>query len=253
MLDAKQLLGNIDSNGLIGKMIGGMGTKNFAAGLLTGGVATSLLGGKDTLESAAKVGGLALLGTLAYKAYGNYQQGKAQAGSTGVAAPSVLDAVKQAGGQMAQQASALASSAKQAIHQATATSTPQATQPQVRPEFTLAVLRAMIGAAKADGQVDDVETQKIMGHLEQQGLSADEKMLVVREMGNTPDVAQIASAAQSPEETAQIYLAALIVCDVTCIAEQAYLANLAQALKLDAGFAQQLQLELQSAQSSQAA
>jgi uncharacterized membrane protein YebE (DUF533 family) len=91
MLDAKNLLATIDSNGLVGKMLGGMATKNFAAGLLTGGVATSLLGGgKDTIETVAKVGGLALLGTLAYKAFGNYQQQKAAGGNA-----SVVDAVKQ--------------------------------------------------------------------------------------------------------------------------------------------------------------
>ena len=73
MLDVKSLFGNIDSNGLVGKMLSGMATKNFAAGLLSGGVATSLLGGgKNTVETVARVGGLALLGTLAYKAFGNY-------------------------------------------------------------------------------------------------------------------------------------------------------------------------------------
>ena len=75
MIDTKKLLANIDTNSLVGKMLGGMATKNFAAGLLTGGLGSTLLR-KDGVENLAKMGGLAVLGTLAYKAYGNYQQQK---------------------------------------------------------------------------------------------------------------------------------------------------------------------------------
>jgi uncharacterized membrane protein YebE (DUF533 family) len=81
MLDAKSLLGTMDSNSLVGKMLGGMATKNFGAGLLTGGIATALLGKSDIVEGAAKLGGMALLGTLAYKAYNNYQETKAVGGN----------------------------------------------------------------------------------------------------------------------------------------------------------------------------
>lgn len=83
MIDTNKLLANIDTNSLVGKMLGGMATKNFAAGLLTGGLGTTLLR-KDGVENLAKMGGLAVLGTLAYKAYGNYQQQKASTGNASV-------------------------------------------------------------------------------------------------------------------------------------------------------------------------
>lgn len=236
MLDPKNLLANIDSNGLVGKMLSGMATKNFAAGLLTGGVATSLLGGgKNTVETAAKVGGLALLGTLAYKAYGNYQQQKASGGNA-----SVLDAVKTSATGMANQAGNLVST----LFTGNAVAQDSVQTPGANPELPLAIIRAMIAAAKADGHMDATETQKIMGQLESAGIGQQEKALLLQEMANTQDVQVIAAAAQTPEESAQIYLAALLVCDSQCVREQSYLQSLATALKLEPAFTANLQQEL---------
>ncbi len=246
MLDAKNLLAGIDSNGLVGKMLSGMATKNFAAGLLTGGVATSMLGGgKNTLETAAKVGGLALLGTLAYKAFGNYQQQKAAGGNA-----SVVDAVKQSATGMVTQASGLFESIMGGQQ-------PQTTQPQalpapaqINPDLSLAIIRSMIGAAKADGHMDAVESQKIMGQLETAGTNAQERALLMQEVANQPDVQLIASAARTPQDGAQIYLAALLVCDSQCAREQEYLGNLAAALKLEPAFTASLQHELLARQAT---
>lgn len=237
MLDAKKLLANIDSNGLVGKMLGGMATKNFAAGLLTGGVATSLLGGgKDTVETVAKVGGLALLGTLAYKAFGNYQQQKAAGGNV-----SVVDAVKHSASGMANHASGLFSGLIGGTQpQAAALPAPA----QMPPELSLAIIRAMIAAAKADGHMDAAESQKIMGQLETAGANSQEKMLIMQEMANPQDVHVIAKAASTPQDGAQIYLAALLVCDSQCAREQDYLSTLATALKLEPAFTASLQQEL---------
>lgn len=225
-------LSNLDTNGLVGKLLGGMATKNFAAGLLTGGVAGSLLGGKDMLENAAKLGGAALLGTLAYKAYGNYQQQKAAGGNA-----NLVDAVKISAQGMMQQAGGLLSGAMGAAQA-------QPAQPAPNPELALAIIRAMIGAAKADGHMDAAESQKIMGQLEQSGLNPQEKMFLMQEMANTPDVSAIAAVAKSPQEGAQIYLASVLVCDSQCAAEQQYLASLATALKLEPQFTQGLQSDL---------
>ncbi len=254
MLDAKNLLANIDSNGLVGKMLSGMATKNFAAGLITGGVATSLLGGgkimggvADTAETVAKVGGLALLGTLAYKAFGNYQQQKAAGGNA-----SVVEAVKSSATGMATQANSIISSLL-AGNQAQAPSLPAPTTAPANAELPLAMIRAMIAAAKADGHMDAVETQKIMGQLESAGVGANEKTLLIQEMANTQDVNTIAFAAKTTEEAAQIYLAALLVCDSQCASEQEYLSSLATALKLEPAFTASMQNELLAISSQKAA
>jgi uncharacterized membrane protein YebE (DUF533 family) len=241
MLDPKNLLGNIDSNGLVGRMLSGMATKNFAAGLLAGGVGTSLLGGpKDTLETVAKVGGLALLGTLAYKAYGNYQQQKAAGGQA-----SMVGAVTQSASGMATQAKSMLSGllAGAGVAAPAAAAAPAAPAAPAS-GLPLAIIRAMIAAAKADGHMDAAETQKIMGQLETAGVGPQEKALLMQEMANTPDVAVIAGAAQTPEDAAQIYLAALLVCDSQCAREQEFLASLARALNLEPAFTANLQQEL---------
>lgn len=251
MLDPKALLGNVNSNDLVSKMLGGMATKNFAAGLLTGGIGTALLGKSDIVEGAAKLGGMALLGTLAYKAYNNYQQTKATGGQA-----SVVGSVKTAGQGMIGSAQSLLAGLMGG--QAAAAPAQQAIAAPVQqnaadPAFSLAVIRAMIGAAKADGHVDAAETQKIFGQIESQGLSAQEKSLLMQEMANTPNLADIAAAAKTQEQAAQLYLAATLVCDSACAAEQAYLSNLGNALKLEPAFTQTLQQELLAMKQAQAA
>ena len=250
MIDAKQLLGNMDSNSLVGKMLAGMATKNFAAGLLTGGVATSLLGGgKDTLETAAKAGGIALLGALAYKAYGNYQQQKQLGGTASIAqavSQSAQGMVSQAGGLLS---GLMGTNATPSTAQLAAPAAAAATNS----ELSLSIIRAMIGAAKADGQMDAKESERIMGQLESAGISAQEKMMLMQEIANTPNIAAIASGASNPQEAAQVYLAALLVCDSQCAAEQAYLEQLAAALKLDGQFTAGLQQELLALSTKQAA
>jgi uncharacterized membrane protein YebE (DUF533 family) len=238
MLDAKNLLGNIDSNGLIGKLLGGMATKNFAAGLLSGGILTSLFGGKNIVENATKVGGLALLGTLAYKAFDTYQQQKLSGG-----APTVTGALKSSASGMMTQASGLLSDLMGTAHEPPAALTGPSPANE-NPELPLAIIRAMIGAAKADGHMDNAETQKIMGQLEAAGISSDEKMVLMQEMANTPDVQAISGAARTPQDSAQIYLAALLVCDSQCASEQDFLSSLAGALKLEPAFTANLQQEL---------
>jgi uncharacterized membrane protein YebE (DUF533 family) len=104
----------------------------------------------------------------------------------------------------------------------------------------------MIAAAKADGHMDATESQKILEQLEAAGIGIQEKALLMQEMANTHDVNVIAAAAKTPEESAQIYLAAVLVCDSQCAREQEHLATLATALKLDPGFTASLQKELLS-------
>lgn len=248
MLDAKNMLGNIDSNGLVGKMLNGMATKNFAAGLLTGGLATSVLGGgKDTVENVAKVGGLALLGTLAYKAFGNYQQQKAAGGNA-----SITEAVKSSATGMATQAGNMVTGLFNGNQAQQTQTTPQAAM-SGNPDLPVAIIRVMIAASKADGHMDAAESEKIIGQLESAGIGSREKAWLIQEIANPQNMHTITAAAKSPEEAAQIYLAALLVCDSQCAREQEYLSSLASALKLDVAFTQSLQQELLAASQKRAA
>jgi uncharacterized membrane protein YebE (DUF533 family) len=247
MLDAKNLLGNINSNGLVGKMLGGMATKNFAAGLLAGGAATSILGTKDTIETVAKVGGLALLGTLAYKAFNNYQETKTMGGNA-----TVVGSVKQSAQGMLGQASGLIANLKNA--NAPQQALPSATEQVVQnPELTLSVIRAMVSAAKADEKMDDAEMKKIIDNIEATGISSEEKSILMREFANNHDASTIAQGVKKPEEAAEVYLAALLVCDSQCENEKIFLNKLATSLNLDSNFTNSLQNELLAINAKQAA
>ncbi len=110
------------SGGNLGSLLSGAGGGALAAGalgLLLGNKSARKLGGK-----ALTYGGLAALGVLAYKAYGNWQA--QQASATG-AEPRTLDRLP----------------------------APQAEQ------HSQAILKALVAAAKADGHVDARERQLI--------------------------------------------------------------------------------------------
>src|SRR5690606_31563897 len=107
--------------------------------LAAGALAAVLLGtgtGRQLTGTAVRLGGLAAIGGLAYKAYQNYKNG-GQPASAGTAGEPEL----------------LPPPAGTDFHPATA--------PQGEGEFALTLVRAMIAAAKADGHIDDEERKRI--------------------------------------------------------------------------------------------
>lgn len=185
----------------------------LAGGLLSGAVAGALAGGKGGKfgKKALKVGGMALVAGVAWKAYQQYQQQKV--GRPAAAAP--------------------------------ATAWPQALPPAVQqaaadPGHGLAVLRGMIAAAKADGAIDAAEQQKIFGHLGQLTLSAEEKSFVLEELSRPLDIDAVVSAARDPAVAAEVYAASRLVIADASPAEQAYLSLLAARLGLEPGFVAEL-------------
>jgi uncharacterized membrane protein YebE (DUF533 family) len=161
-----------------------------------GAVAGALLGGG--VGGAARGGALAVLGTLALTALRN-----AQAQRAGATASEAIDVDPQ-------EIAALAS-----------------------PETEKLLVRAMIAAAKADGHVDQAEMRKIIGRVEEGGVSDAEKSFVMSELAAPVDVAALAAEARSPGQAAEVYAASLIAIDADSEAERQHLRALAQALRLD--------------------
>ena len=173
-----------------------LGQNNPAAVGGLGALAGALLGG----GRGAMGGGLmAVLGSLAYSALQN--QGTSAAQGTGAANPPPISA-----------------------------GAPQG-QADMQRKATL-VIRAMIQAAKADGQVDQQETQRIMGQLGEHGHDTEARDFVANEMRRPIDVASLARDVTTPQEASEVYAASLLAIEVDSQTERDYLADLAAALHL---------------------
>lgn len=187
--------------------------KGLAAGGVAGGLAGILLGGKTSkkmAKGALKIGGTAALAGLAYKAYSQWQASRSQAPQA--EAPPMKDI----------------------------TPRPEGTAflpslPQQRDTMSLAILRAMIAAAKADGHIDADEQRRIFGRLDELDLDTEEKAFVMDEIRKPLDIDAVVAAATTPELALEIYAASFLAIDPDDPAEQAYLAMLASRLKLDPG------------------
>ncbi|MFC0219466.1 uncharacterized membrane protein YebE (DUF533 family) [Pseudochelatococcus lubricantis] len=174
------------------------------ASAVAGGLAGLLLGsrgsGKSIAGSAASLGGIALIGGLAYKAYQSWQNGQpAWAGQTAIEAPPRDSAF-----------------GADAVSQDTA----------------LVLARAMIAAAASDGQIDTEERGRIIGNLTKVGFQAEATQFLDREFANPASITQLASAATSEELAVQIYTASRLAIEPDTEAERAYLQELADALSL---------------------
>ncbi len=187
--------------------------KGLATGGVAGGLAGILLGGKTSkkmAKGAVKLGGTAALAGLAYKAYTQWQASKNQAPQA--EAPAMKDITPRAEG------------------------TPfLPSVPQQRDSMSLAILRAMIAAAKADGHIDADEQRRIFGKLDELDLDTEEKAFVMDELRKPLDIDAVVAAATTPELALEIYAASFLAIDPDDPAEQAYLAMLASRLKLDPG------------------
>lgn len=186
----------------------GMFSNNPAlATAVLGGLGALVFGtstGRSVAGSAAKLGGLALIGGLAYKAYQNYQAGKP-----------LLNA--------SQHQDVLPAPAGTGF------------EPQAATEATaLVFIRAMIAAAAADGHIDDEERNAILGGLKEAGLDREAHDWLAQEMAKPASIDALVEAAESPELAAQIYTAARIAINPDNAAEKDFLAGLAGSLGLDA-------------------
>ncbi len=103
------------------------------------------------------------------------------------------------------------------------------------------VIRAMINAAKSDGQIDKAESERIIGKLGD--LDPEEVNFLRREMSAPLDVnAFVASVPRGMEQ--QIYAMSLMAIDLDTRQEASYLQQLAQGLRLSASVCNQIHEQL---------
>lgn len=95
------------------------------------------------------------------------------------------------------------------------------------------ILRAMINAAKADGQIDEKEINRITGRVKEIGADSEAlRYLMARMQKPMETETLIASAQGKPELAAQIYGATLMAIEVDTPSERAYLDQLATGMGL---------------------
>ncbi|MFJ2714278.1 tellurite resistance TerB family protein [Pseudomonas sp. NPDC087346] len=201
------LLGGSSGGGLGGLLSGAGG------GALAAGAMGLLLGSKKARKVGGKVavyGGLAALGVLAYKAYGNYN---AQKGTAPQSEPQTLDRLP----------------------------------PAQAEQHSQAILKALVAAAKADGHIDDRERQLIEGEFTKLDNDVELKNWLHAELNKPLDPADVARAASTPEMAAEMYIASVMLVDEESFMEKSYLDELARQLKLEPGLKVELERQVRLA------
>lgn len=183
----------IERDGIAGIKLGKMGQ-----GMVAGGLLTLLLGNRGG-RRLVKLGGMAALGTLAYRAWRDYQK---QGGDTAV----IVDESKTIEHLPAPEAE---------VH-------------------SQAILVALLAASRADGHID--ERERGLLHDEFAKVTQDKELQswLDGELARPLDAQVVASHASSPELAAEMYLASRLVIEEQNDAERVYLDQLAQALGLNA-------------------
>lgn len=248
MLDAKRLLDSLMQAGMtdsapqrIQHALGPRGLGEQGGGLL--GQLAGMLGGQGQAGGAGGLGGI--LGQV----MGSLQQSAGRAGEgiksndpltmggLGAIAGALLGGRKGAvgGGALALLGS-LAVAALQASQQVQGQAQAVAAQPPMdqlaSDDTALLLVRAMVAAAKADGQIDQQEIARITGKLEEIGADEESRRFVAEELRRPLDLDAIVRAVPSPEVAVEVYAASLLAIEVDTPAERAYLQTLAGRLNL---------------------
>ena len=182
----------------------------LAGGAVAGGIMSLIMSNKSARKvagTAATYGGAALLGGIAYKAYKNWQS----------------------------------------AHQDQAPISENSfTSPQLlSSDFQLTLIKGMIGAAMADGQIDAEEQNRIFASIDQMDVSTETKAIVFDLFRQPVSIEEIASGAHTMEQKTEVYLLSSMVIDPDHPAEKQWLTDLAASLGLPQDLAMQLQLQAQ--------
>lgn len=182
-----------------------MSENQLGTGAALGGLGALILGtqtGRSVALGAAKIGALALIGGLAYKAYQNYSEGRPLiSGATTTPEPAP---------------------AGSGFEDASATH-----------DEAVTLIRGMIAAAASDGRLDDLEQQKIVGNLASEGLDAGAEEFLAKELNSPASIDELVAAVSSPQEGIKLYTAARIAIDPDTQQEQGFLYELGSRLGID--------------------
>ncbi|MEH6455633.1 MAG: tellurite resistance TerB family protein [Cocleimonas sp.] len=192
-------------------------------GAMAAGVLALLLGtkgGRALSGSALKIGSLAAIGGIGYKAYQNWTAEK--------------NATEQEYKDMAEDIG------KDNASNGTLVNFDKLDDKETENRSQI-LLKAMIAAAKADGHVNSKEVAAIEEQITKLGLGDDTAALIQDEIAKPLDVKEVAALANDQAMAAEIYLVSAVIANRENSMERDYLANLAEEMGLPAGLVAQLQ------------
>ena len=230
--------GGAGLGGLLGGLAGGQGQGGAGLQDMLGG----LMGGTQGGGAAGGMGGLGglLEGLGGSEGHGKGLQGMLGGLAGGAGAAGLLGAL---GGAMGQRPADNGASFGQVLNSNFDQTPEDPIEPTADQEAAAALmLRAMIQAAKSDGQLDDAEQEKLMGQLGGD-IDAQEAAFLRTEMQR--DVDAQALAREVPNGMGpQVYAMSVLAIDLDSQAEAQYLHTLAQALGMDANSVNDIHAQL---------
>jgi len=176
----------------------------FGGGLASGGILGAILGSKKGRSYAGKAAKVGSVAALGGAAYYAYQKWQSQQSTTNL------------------------ENAPEVVLQCD----------------TDLLLDAMIGAARADGHVDEQEHQAIITKLNELGIDSDTNQLIETALLKPLDPAALAARVTSVEKACEVYLISYSVIDVDHFMEKAYLDELEKHLNLPPELVTQLKQQV---------
>ena len=271
MADLQRILGTMLASGMGGRSQGGMnamgsvlGNSGFGAGA-PGGAFGAASGNRGM--GVGSVAGLGALGYLAFKAFQERQrnqgaagQGTQPAGRPGGSpwgdAGGILGSLfgggaagsagrSESGQGSGQGGGSLSDRLSQVIQTRNAPQVDDGDDgayPAVAMEDQQALLliRAMIAAANADGEITPDERRHILDTLDEAGAGAEERRIVEQELDRPQPLDSLLQSVKDQQTAEQVYLASRMAVNEQSEAERSYLQYLASRLKLDPQRVQQM-------------
>jgi len=212
---------------MLGKMMGSMmggGSAPSAGGGLPGDLLKTIGGaifggsggpvGSGAGPSEAGAGAISIFGTLAAQAIEYAKQVVSGAGGQAGAGAPKIDIDEATAVIAGMRKPANAQEEKQVLDVATLT------------------IRAMLNAAKADGRIDEKEAERLVGKMQQDGVTEEERNFVINEMRKPMETDAIVRSVPNEQVAAQIYAASLMAIEVDTDAERRYLQDLSSKLRM---------------------
>ena len=221
MADLQRLLGGMLASGMGGRSRRGPA---FAASPFLGSRSSGMGGFRKT----AGLGALAYLGYKAWQEYQKNNPGAAGAGTAGTTSSRAGTASQGGSPSLGERLGSLLGMGG-------------AQQAEARPEpepatlddaHAILLIRAMIAAANADGEITPDERQRITGKLDKAGAGPEERAVLERELASPRSADQIIAEVHDQETAEEVYVASRLAMNPDTPAEKAYLHFLAARLEI---------------------